>query len=307
MNVLLPLTITPEMIGAGTSIAEPAVGETAWVSGGTYAVDDLRIRTTTHKVYSCVQAHSGRTALPENDAAYWLEKEPTQRYMPFDSYSSTAAKSTGSITYVLSPGYFNALALYGLVGATLSVVIKDAPGGTIIYSYEGELSEPPAGWYEMLFLPQKKLDRLVLKNLPIRPTAELTITVSASAGNPVAIGLIALGDYRALAGDADWGGTKYGASAEPVSYSYIKTADDGTTKIKRRTAATSMRATVILPRREADAALALIQAVLDVPVPWVATSAAGYAGLNVFGLGSASVSYDSDTYATINLTVKGMI
>ena len=68
----------------------------------------------------------------------------------------------------------------------------------------------------------------------------------------------------------EWGGTQYGASAEPVSYSYIKTNADGTTTIVRRNAATSMRASIILPRDQADYALACIQEVLDKPVSWVA-------------------------------------
>lgn len=307
MNILAPLTITSSMIAAGTSVAEPAAGETAWVSAGTYAVGDLRIRATTHKVYACVQDHASRTALPEVDSAYWLEKGPTQLWAPFDIYTSTAATAVASITYVLQPGYFNAVSLYGLTGSNSAVTLKDAPGGAVIYSYAGSLSEPPLGWYEFLFSPLKLITKLILKDLPIRPNAELTVTVTAGAGNAVGIGMLNIGDYRSLLGDGGWGGTQYGASAEPVSYSYIKTNPDGTTQIVRRTSATGMRASVTLPRDQADAALALIQQVLDVPVSWIATDVPGYAGLNVFGLGSASVSYDGFSHASLNLNVKGLI
>jgi hypothetical protein len=213
MNVLTPIAITDAMIGAGTTIAEPAASETAWVSGGTYAVGDLRIRTTTHKVYSCVQAHTGRTALPENDAAYWLEKSPTNRYAPFDIYNTTAATATTSITYVLSPGYFNAISLYGLVGSTISITLKDAPAGTTIWSYSGSLYRDPLGWYEYLFGGLQQIDRLQFHDLPIRPTAELAITLSASSGQPVGIGMINVGDRISLGGgDANWGGTQYGST-----------------------------------------------------------------------------------------------
>lgn len=304
MNILTPLTITNAMILAGTSIAEPAAGETAWVSAGAYALGDLRIRSTTHKVYSCVQAHSGRTALPENDSAYWLEKSPTNRWAPFDSYTSTAASGTTSMTYVLQPGYFNALGMYGLVGTSAAITVKDAPGGATIYSNTVSLLENPAGWWEFLFLPVRQISKIILTNIPIRPTAELTITLT---GATVEVGMINVGDYKSLIGDGDWGGTQYGASAEPVSYSYIKTNADGTTTIVRRNAATSMRASIILPRDQADYALACVQDVLDVPVSWVATDANGFTGLNVFGLGSGSLSYDSFNIATLDLSVKGMI
>jgi hypothetical protein len=129
MNILTPLTITGAMILAGTTIAEPDASETAWVSAGTYTVGQERIRTTTHRVYECVQASSGRTALPEVDTAYWLEKRPTKRWAPFDSYTSTAASGTTSMTYVLQPGYFNALAMYGLIGTSAAITVKDAPAG----------------------------------------------------------------------------------------------------------------------------------------------------------------------------------
>ncbi len=119
--------------------------------------------------------------------------------------------------------------------------------------------------------------------------------------------MLNVGDYRSLLGDSEWGGTQYGASAEPVSYSYIKTYPDGTTKIVRGTSATSMRATVMLPRDQADYALSCVQEVLDMPVSWVATDVKGYAGLNVFGLGSGSLTYDGFSHASLNINVKGMI
>ena len=304
MNILTPLTITDAMILAGTTIAEPDASETAWVSAGAYSLGQERIRSTTHKVYECVQASTGRTALPEVDSAYWLEKRPTKRWAPFDSYTSTAASGTASMTYVLQPGYFNALGMYGLVGTSAAITVKDAPGGATIYSNTVSLLENPLGWWEFLFLPVRQIGKIILTNIPIRPTAELTITLT---GASVAIGMINVGDYKSLIGDGDWGGTQYGASAEPVSYSYIKTNADGTTTIVRRNAATSMRASIILPRDQADYALACVQDVLDVPVSWVATDANGFTGLNVFGLGSGSLSYDSFNIATLDLSVKGMI
>lgn len=311
MNILVPITITAAMIGAGTTIAEPATGETAWVSAGNYVLGDRRIRATTHRVYECVQAHTGRTALPEVDTAYWLDAGPTQRYAPFDTYTNTAATATTSITYVLSPGYFNAISLYGLTGTQIVVSVKDAPGGTEIYRYPtagaASLTEPPTGWYDYMFGKRRPIQKLVLSNLPIRPTAELTITVTAASGAAVGIGMINVGDLTPLLGDAEWGGVTGGASAEPTSYSYIKTNDDGTTTIKRRGKSTNLRATVVIPRQKADAALATVQQVLDVPVSWIATTSQGFDGLNVFGIGSCSMSYDSFGIATLQVNVKGLI
>jgi hypothetical protein len=311
MNILIPITITDAMFGAGTSVAEPAAGETAWVASATYTLGDRRIRLTTHRVYECVQAHTGRTATPETDGAFWLDAGPTQRYAPFDSYTTTAATGTASLTYVLNPGYFNAISLYGLTGAQIVVTVRDGPGGPVIYRYPetGALSllDPPTGWYSYYFGRRKAIQKLVLSNLPIRPNAELTIQITASAGVPVGVGMINIGDLTPVVGEAEWGGTTWGASAEPTSYSYIKTNDDGTTTIRRRSKATNLRATVTMPRENADIAIAAIQQVLDVPVSWISTTIPGYDGLNVFGIGSGSLSYDSFGVATLQLNIKGLI
>lgn len=307
MNVLVPIAITSAMIIAGTTIAEPAASETAWVSGGTYVLGDRRIRAATHRVYECVQAHTGRAALPEVDVNYWLDAGPSQRYAPFDWYVSTAAIATTSLTYVLQPGFFNAISVYGLTGGTIAVTVKDAPGGTTLYSYTTYLTEPPFGEYEYLFSPPRPITKLILTDIPISPSAELTITVAASAGAAVGIGMINCGDFRSLVGGGRWGGTEYGSSADPVSYSYIKICDDGTSEIKKRSKATNMSASVIVPQESGDYALSCIQEVLDIPVSWIATGAAGYAGLNVFGLGSGRVSYDSPGHVKLTLNVKGFI
>lgn len=309
MNIIIPTPITAAMIGAGTTIAEPSASETAWASATAYAVGDVRIRATTHRKYKCAVAHtSAATPLPEDDPTRWLDIGPTDRWAPFDRYTNTRASTVTSLTYVLNPGYVNALALYGLIGAQYSITIKDAPAGATIYSKTGFLTQDPQGWYEYLFMAQPAVDKLVLQNLPIRPTAEITITITAAAGQPVGAGMIVVGDFVPLVGDtAEFGGVQYGASAEPVTYSYINTDEYGNTTIVRRHAATNMRCTVTLPRMFADAALQRLQSVLDQPVACIATTSKGYDGLNVFGLISTSpVSYDSFNIASIDINVKGL-
>lgn len=307
MKLIDPIDITPSMIGAATTVAEPASSETAWASGGNYVVGYKRIRTATRRVYKCAVAHSGSTTPPELDTARWVDDGPTLRWAPFDIYTSTAATATTSLTYVLSPGFFNVVALYGLTGASARIVIKDAPGGTVVYDQTYSLYEGAAGWYEYLFTTPRAIAKIIAKDLPIRPTAELAITITAASGQPVGVGMIVVGDYKSLLpADADWGGTQDGATADPVTYSYINTDEFGTTNIKRRHSATGMQASMVLPRVGADAALDIIRSVLDKPVAWIATDAAGFDGLNVFGLGSARVRYGPNK-STIDLTVKGLI
>lgn len=315
MNIIDNITITDAMIGAGTTIAEPSSGETAWSNASvSYALGDIRIRATTHRKYKCAAAHtSAASPLPENDPTRWQDIGPTDRWAPFDIYTSTAAKTVTTMTYVLSPGYFNCVALYGLTGAQYDIEVWDKPTGTPgrvkIFDRSGFLTEDPLGWYEYLFVAQRQVDKLIFSDIPIRPTAELTITITAASGQPVGIGMIVVGDFVPLISDAaQWGGTIHGATADPVTYSYIKTNEDGTTTIVRRNFGTNLRCKVALPREYADQALQVLQGVLDRPVAYVASAAMGYQGLNVFGLAKSSpVSYDSFGTATIDINVTGLI
>jgi len=301
MNIIAPITITSAMMS--TALAEDPTS--AWTSA-TYAVGDLRHVVATHRVYKCAVAGS-RTISPELDPVNWVDMRPTNKTAPFDIYTSTAAASTTSLAYTLTPGYFNAVALYGLTGAQYAVSVKDAPAGSVIYSASGYLYADPVGWYEYLFNTPKTTNKLIFSEIPIRPNAEVTVTLTAASGAAVGVGMIVCGDMVSLTGYGEWGGTQYGASAEPVTYSYIKTEDDGTTTIVRRHAATNLNVTVMMPREEADAVLQSVQNVLDVPVAWIATQATGYAGLTTFGLGSGKMSYDSFGMATLSINVKGLV
>ena len=303
MNIISPITITDAMLGAGTTLAEDSTA--AWTSA-TYAVGDERHVVATHRVYKCALAGSS-TISPQLDPTRWLDKRPTNKWAPFDIYTSTAAATVTTMTYVLTPGYFNSIALYGLTGSQYSLSVKDATGGTVIYSKSGFLYADPVGWYEYLFGALKITNKLVFTDIPIRHASEITLTITAASGQPVGLGLVAAGDYVSLSGTGDFGGAQYGASAEPVTYSYIKTLDDGTTQIVKRHSATNLRVTITMPREEADAVLQSMQNVLDVPVAWIATDAAGYAGLTTFGIGSGSMKYDSFNIANFDISVKGLV
>ena len=307
MKILVPLTITDAMMSSST-IAEPAAGETAWAAGTNYVVGQRCILTATHRVYENliggINATSPDQALT-GATPRWLDYGPTLKWAAFDSVVNTPSSATTTFTHVILPGFFNAIAFYGMNGATLTVSIKTAPGGTVFYTYSGSLLEPPIDYYDYYFGTIRGLTKLVLSDILLYANPEVTITVAGTG--TVKAGMIAFGDLRPLIGANGVGGTQHGASAEPVTYSYINTDVYGRTSIVRRHSATNMRATVMIPQSEADSALAIVQSVLDIPAAWIATDVTGYDGLNVFGLGSGSLSYNDPSYASLNIMVKGFI
>lgn len=303
--VLVPISLTDAMLTA-SSIAEPAAGETAWVSGGTYVIDDERIVAATHKVYSCVKACTGRTVSPELDPNYWLAKRPTAKWAAFDGYSSTASESTGTLSYTLRPGFCNALDMLAIVGTSATVTVKNGPGGTVAASYTSDLLEPFAGLYELLTQLPRQRTKLLIKDLPFLPDPEIIITITNGASGPVALGMLALGDLRPLLDDTSGMGTLQGAQAKPGTYGYIKNNSDGSWVIVPGLSATDMSFSVAMPLQSANAALATIQAVLNVPCVLIATLDGRFDGLNIFGLISGVMRY-GNPICELQLDAKGSI
>lgn len=300
MYYILPTIPTPAML-TGTSLAEDP--RPAWNQGGTYNAGDEVHLLLTHRVYRCAVAGTS-SVRPDLDPTRWTDMFATNKWAPFDYYSSVGAGAADSITYVVRPGYVNAIALYGLAGDRYDLTLRNGPGGPVIFHAEGGLFEDAVGWYEYYFTEPGQKTRLKFLNLPIRPDVEITLTIWGATAK---IGKFVFGDQVSLV-DSTQGGTEFGAQAEPTTYSYIKTEPDGSTKIVRRHKSSNLRARIRLPRDRADLAVEKLKRVLDVPVAWIATDIPGYAGLDVFGLcSSAPVSYDSPNTASIDINIKGFI
>lgn len=307
-RVLVPVRVTASMIKAGTSIPEPdtSVGEVAWVSAGSYAIDDLR--TFNGSVWSCWKAHTGRTATPENDSGYWLRKGPTNRMAPHDDYNTTVATAVGSLTYVEQPGFINGVSIWNPSGDAYGITVKDGPGGTVIASKAGDLYAQAAGFYELLFTPLVKLESVSLDNIPLAPDVEVTITITAAGGNPVGIGTIKLGGWRQFIGNGEWGGVGYGASSSRVSYTYREYNDDGTLKrVVPRGNRRDVRASITLPAEEAMYADSILAEVIDTAVVFEASGLPRYGYLNTIGFLSGEMAADTFGTTSININLKGNI
>lgn len=306
-RVMVPVKIAAAMLKAGTTVPEPntANGEVAWVSGGTYAAGNER--TSAGSVWIARQDHSGRTALPAADGAHWLRKGPTDRMAPFDDYTSTKARGAGSISYVIQPGFFGAVKVYGPEGDTCTITVRDEPGGTVVKTQTFSLFAQAAGFYELLFTVLPVVDQVGMDDLPILPGAEVTITVEAASGAAVAIGDIVLGDWRQLIGDSDWGGVEYGARTELKSYTYRQDNNDGTYTLVKRGSSRDVTCTVKLSAEQAVYADSVLGEVRDVACPFEASDLPRHGYLNTRGFITGSISIDSYGIASIQLSVKGNI
>ena len=301
--VLPPIAITDAMFVSSTV---PETDYAAYAAGTTYAVGTRCISTSTHRIYESLRA-SNTGNDPTNivnragTAPWWLDVGPTNKWAMFDAVVATQTAIASPLTVVLRPGQFNAIYAGGLDADLLSITVRDAPGGTVIYSAEIVLEgSAPADYYEHFFDRFKPARDYLISGLDAYYAAEITLTLSR-ASDLVKCGIMAAGDLKPL------GSTMYGAKCKPKTHSYIDIDDYGTLTIRRRKATTDVSLSAMLKLNEANTVIETIQSVLDVPCAWIGHNLPEYGGLRVFGLGSGELTYDLPKDCKLSLNIQGLI
>lgn len=190
MIVIPRLEITDARF-TSSSVAEPDTSETAWVSGGTYAVGDLRIRASTHRVYECTVAVTGSTTPPETDTAHWRDDGPTNKWAMVDlERSSQTVVAGGSIVAVFTPGKrVNAIGLVGLWGA--SVRVQMHVGGSPVYDTTTSLQlRYTTTWSQYFYGEFRTRSSMVLFDLPLSASGVITVTIEPTAGEAKCGGVV---------------------------------------------------------------------------------------------------------------------
>lgn len=299
--------ISPNAIATSnlTSSTAPETDYAAWSSATTYALAARVISTVTHRIYESLKASNLNNdptliANQTGTSPWWLDIGPTNRWAMFDGEVSTQTVIASPLTVVMKPGVFNSIYMAGLDADDVTITVKDAPGGNVIFSYTATLEGSAPGDYDEYFWdPFKPMSDLVVEGIDQYGAAELTLTLTKVG--TVKCGVLLTGDLRVL------GKTLYGAKVKPRSYSYIKTDDFGVTKIVRRKATTDLSLTAHMNMVEAQASLGVIQGLLDVPAVWIGSNLPTYGGLRTFGLGSGEITYAGPDRAELSLSVMGVI
>lgn len=304
LSVLIPVDISAGSVFQSSTATE--ADYTAWSGATTYVLGERAISTTTHKIYeSAAGSNLNKDPTDINNRTgttiWWIEVSPTNRWKMFDGESNSQTTYATPLTVVLRPGFINSLYAGNLIGDSAMITMKDAPGGTTVFSKTIQLENSyPPDYYEYHFSPFQQQPDLLITDLPPYYNCEITFTLTATSGN-VSCGMFQVGDLRPI------GTSESGASAEPKTYSYIQVDDFGNNEIIRRKSARDMTVSAIIDLDYANTAIDIITSVLDVPTLWVATPLSEYSGLRCFGLGSAKYSYDFPNSGKVNVTVKGLI
>lgn len=299
MKVLSPIK-TSNFISLSSTIAEPAAGETPWSGATAYTAGDEVILTSTHRRYRAIQNNTGKDPSDATSYIYWADIGPTNKYGMFDGATSYPSSNTGGFTVVIQPGFFNSIVMFGLNASSLSVTVKNQPGGTVIFTETVSLEGSSVGdWYEYFFNGFIPRTDYIASGITPYSQAEVTL-VFTGAGN-VSCGVIAFGDLKNI------GNTQYGAKANPRSYSTVKVNTDGTQSIVKRRSGNDMTATCFIDLSEANSVYAVLLELMDSPAFWIGTDISEYNGLRSWGIGKGTISYDYPSAALVSVEVTGLI
>ncbi|MGZ8172875.1 MULTISPECIES: hypothetical protein [Methylobacter] len=217
MKLINPTDVTDTMLVSSTA---PENDYPEWDPATAYGIGDRCIRASTHRSYESLVGNTNFA--PETNltgiAPKWLDIAPTNQRAMFDNVVGTVTTVAGPLTVVLRPGGVSGVGLLECSGSATNVVLKDAPGGTIVYSravsLDATVIDDVVDWF---FQPYEQRTQVVLTDLPIQyANPELTITITGSG--IVGCGVCKFGSAITI------GDTQYGATAGIIDYS-VKTKD----------------------------------------------------------------------------------
>ena len=293
MKVIKPVTVTDAVLISSTA---PETDHAAWAAGTAYSVGNRVIRTSTHRIYERLIAGTTAT-LPELDAVNWIDIAPTNRWAMFDSEVSTQTALASPLTVVIKPGFVNGIALFGLVGDSLTVTVRDSLAGSVVYSRTLALDGTIlADWYQYFFEPYVQRADVVLTDLPPYGDAHITLTLTGSG--TVKCGIVALGTVYTL------GDTQQGASVSIVDYSRKETDAFGVTSFVQRAYSKRMSVNLLLANAQLNKTQRVLADLRASPAAWVGTDAPGYEPLTVYGFYkdfSIDIAYPQLSYCSLEI------
>lgn len=295
MRIIRPVEITPAIL---TTSSAPETDYAAWDVATAYAVGERAMYS--HRNYEALVAHTG--ANPETDTSdppKWLDLGANNRWRMFDDRVGSLTEQAGSIAVSLTPGEaINALALFSLLGRSLSVTLTDSTEGVV---YQCDLSLVDAGvgdWYEWFFAPIGRQSDAVLTDLPAYVGASLSVTVENNT-ETAACGHLVMGRQ------ADIGVALYGTSVGITDYSRKETDQFGNALVVERAFSKRAEFDVAIETPRVSAVQRLLAAIRSRPVVWI--GAQGYESTVLFGYyRDFQISISGPTVSDATITVEGL-
>jgi hypothetical protein len=298
MKVIKPVTVTPEMIVSSNATETYSL----WSAGTTYA-KNAKVDHGIHYFNSLVNSNTGND--PDTSPTFWENIGPDNKHAMFDGQISTeTTKATSPLTVTIGAGIVNSVALLGLTGQSVTIVMRDGGASPPVYSRTIDLEGSIIlDWYMYFFEPFEQLSEVVLTDLP--PYSGGQITMTLSSGGNVAIGEFLVGTVYALGEMALEHGTTIGI----IDYSRKDTdPDTGLTTFVQRAYSKRMSGQFLIENGSISGVQKILSSIRSVPSVFIGSEDTDYSALIVYGFyRDFSIDIAYPTHSFCRIEVEGLI
>ena len=297
------IAVRPQTIGdAELSSSDAAETVALWNGGTSYAEGDYARSDVTHRIYrSTAAANLGNDPTdPANlypaAGATWVEYGPTNAWAMFDDLNDTATSWTESGEVVLTPDYFDALGLYGLVGSSVRVRVNDGTSDVYDQTFDLVSAVGITDWYSWFFEYRGQVKSLLLDDIPPVPNPIVTVTITGATGTEVSIATLSLGRQLNI------GETEFGLALSFRDYSVFEEDDFGKFTVVQRGYSNRADARLLIRNNRVDQIRDALLPYRARPIFWGLTR--NFKSTNFFGFFKrldVEIAYPTHSLVTIQL------
>jgi hypothetical protein len=299
MKVIKPVTVTPAMI-LSTNATEAYAN---WSAVTSYSKDAI-VDYLTH--YYISLENTNLNNIPDAvGSTSWAFVGPDNKHAMFDGQISTqTTKATSPLTVTIGAGIVNSVALLGLTGQSVTIVMRDGGASPPVYSRTIDLEGSIIlDWYMYFFEPFEQLSEVVLTDLP--PYSGGQITMTLSSGGNVAIGEMLVGTVYALGEKA----LEHGATIGIIDYSRKDTdPDTGLTTFVQRAYSKRMSGQFLIENGSISGVQKILSSIRSIPSVFIGSEDTDYSALIVYGFyRDFSIDIAYPTHSFCRIEVEGLI
>ena len=225
MQIITAQTLTNSTL---TSSSVPENDTTEWTSGGSFAIDDTCMVTTTsngaavatHLIYKSIHVgtNTGHDPTASTGPTYWEVLYSTNRWKMFNQTVQQQTVLAGGFNVVITPAaVVSGISAVNVDCESITILMVDPVEGTVFnQTYSMVSNSGITSWYAYFFTPITRDSDLAVLGLP--PYANAVITVTFTATGDAKCGALVFGTTQTI------GISQYGASFGIQDYS-TKTTD----------------------------------------------------------------------------------
>lgn len=270
-----------------------------WLSSKAYAAGDT-VRYKRRRYTSTKDSNTGY--LPDASSEWWLSAGPVNSWAAFDRAINTKTAALNEISFELDFSRCNAVAVFGLEGATLHMSLRNSTGDLVMEKIITMASFDVTSWLEYFLDPVTPREDVITTDFPVMTYSRLTITISAP-GSTARVGQLSVGRCKTL------GQTQFEAEAGICDYSRKTTDTFGNTYLAEGNWAKAIRLALVLSNEAYDDVFRTLARLRATPTVFIGDNTdKGFDTLTVWGFArDFRMVIKGPTHSQCSLDIQGLI